>query len=253
MGITHRDIKPQNILMTKNGQMKISDFGAAKQITDKKQDSTPSTPAYGSPQQLKNQDHTDKCDVYALGCMFFQFLVGTTPKWVKCTESFNRVNPEKLRNKLKERNVPEEMIEFLEACLRVEQTVEKQLQSGKKVEDYEKSRLSWERVYLHPLFGGQFTSIPREVVGRNILLTIKTTADSCKVDVAKLLGQQAKNEVIKKEELLKLLKDRKVSGLEDELDRLDEVWGGKGSFLIEDLLEEMKKLDGQQWSNYTSE
>ena len=59
--------------------------------------------------------------------------------------------------------------------------------------------------------------------------------------------------MIKKEELLKLLKDRKVSGLEDELDRLDEVWGGKGSFLIEDLLEEMKKLDGQQWSNYTSE
>ena len=59
--------------------------------------------------------------------------------------------------------------------------------------------------------------------------------------------------MIKKEELLKLLVDRKVSGLEDELDRLDEVWGGKGSFLINDLLGEMNKIDGQQWSNYTPE
>ena len=55
------------------------------------------------------------------------------------------------------------------------------------MEDYEKSRLSWEKVYLHPLIGGEFTSIPREVIGRNILLTIKTTADSCKVDVVNLL------------------------------------------------------------------
>ena len=43
--------------------------------------------------------------------------------------------------------------------------------------------------------------------------------------------------MIKKEELLRLLVDRKVSGLEDDLDRLDDVWGERGSFLIEDLLE----------------
>ena len=59
--------------------------------------------------------------------------------------------------------------------------------------------------------------------------------------------------MIKKEELLKMLSKEKVLGLEDELNRLDEVWGGKGSFLIEDLLGEINKIDGQQWSNYTNE
>ena len=98
--MAHRDLKPQNILLTKEGKLKLSDFGSVLDKTDKKQDSTPLTPAYGSPQQAKNQEHTDKCDVYALGCMFFQFLIGFPPKFAKCTLSFNKADMKKIKIKL---------------------------------------------------------------------------------------------------------------------------------------------------------
>ena len=78
-GLAHRDLKPQNILV-KKGKMKITDFGSAKEQTDKTERKNLLTPKYASPQQCKGRDHTDKCDVYALGCMLFQFFVGVTPK-----------------------------------------------------------------------------------------------------------------------------------------------------------------------------
>jgi len=78
-GLAHRDLKPQNILV-KKGKMKITDFGSAKEQTDKTERKNLLTPKYASPQQCKGRDHTDKCDVYALGCMLFQFFVGLTPK-----------------------------------------------------------------------------------------------------------------------------------------------------------------------------
>ena len=78
------------------------------------------------------------------------------------------------------------MINFLEACLRENESVyiEKE---GKNVEDPQKSRLSWEEVYLHPIFKGQFDQIAREVAGSTILLTMKTKALSNGVDVIKVL------------------------------------------------------------------
>ena len=63
---------------------------------------------------------------------------------------------------------------------------------GKMVEDPERSRLSWEEVYLHPLFGGEFSEIVKEVVGINILLTIKTYATANNVDVLKILQEHTK-------------------------------------------------------------
>ena len=65
------------------------------------------------PQQVKNWEYTDKCDVYAIGCIFFEMLTGKTPQDAKCTLGFNKMNVEKLQNKLTERNVPEEMINFI--------------------------------------------------------------------------------------------------------------------------------------------
>ena len=60
---------------------------------------------------------------------------------------------------------------------------------GKMVEDPERSRLSWEDLYLHPLFGEEFKHIVREVVGSNILLNIKTYATANNVDVLDILEE----------------------------------------------------------------
>ena len=60
---------------------------------------------------------------------------------------------DKINENLKTKGVSQLMIEFLEACLRENESVyiEKE---GKNVEDPQKSRLSWEEVYLHPIFKG---------------------------------------------------------------------------------------------------
>ena len=58
-GMTHRDLKPQNFLVKKEEKkeeiLKISDFGAVMERTDKKSDVSIFTAAYGSPQQARNQ------------------------------------------------------------------------------------------------------------------------------------------------------------------------------------------------------
>lgn len=70
-GIVHRDLKPANILL-KNGIIKIADFGFAKQSDNGSFLRTIlGTPLYMSPQLLKEENYTYKCDIWALGIIFY--------------------------------------------------------------------------------------------------------------------------------------------------------------------------------------
>jgi serine/threonine protein kinase len=80
--IIHRDIKPANIMLTKQGGVKISDFGLAYAqealaITDP--GTFVGTPAYLAPEQIKGQPADVQSDVYALGVMFYEMLSGVNP------------------------------------------------------------------------------------------------------------------------------------------------------------------------------
>ncbi len=81
-GITHRDIKPANILLaTPDGSdIRISDFGAALQAaSDATQISGIGSPAYMSPQQVREMPLDHRTDIYSLGVVMYQLLTGHLP------------------------------------------------------------------------------------------------------------------------------------------------------------------------------
>lgn len=75
-GILHRDLKPDNVMLTHQGVPKITDFGLAKRVFFHLESSQPrefvGTPTFMAPELLESQPATPASDVYALGvCYFF--------------------------------------------------------------------------------------------------------------------------------------------------------------------------------------
>jgi len=80
MGITHRDIKPANILYTGANDVKITDFGAALIATgESTQISAIGSPAYMSPQQVKEHPLDHRTDIYSMGVVMYHLLTGRLP------------------------------------------------------------------------------------------------------------------------------------------------------------------------------
>jgi len=79
-GVIHRDIKPANILLSGEADIKISDFGAALTVAaETTQISGIGSPAYMSPEQVKEQQLTYQTDIFSLGVVMFQLLTGRLP------------------------------------------------------------------------------------------------------------------------------------------------------------------------------
>ncbi|MGN6370334.1 MAG: serine/threonine protein kinase [Phycisphaerae bacterium] len=83
MGIVHRDIKPQNLMLTRSGRCKITDFGLARIDDPADGFAMPvgavGTPTYMAPEVIRREHATPKSDVYSLGCVLVYLLTGKPP------------------------------------------------------------------------------------------------------------------------------------------------------------------------------
>ncbi|GIH05884.1 serine/threonine protein kinase [Rhizocola hellebori] len=83
-GIIHRDIKPGNVMLTPNGQVKVMDFGIARALASGATTMTQTsavigTAQYLSPEQARGEAVDARSDVYAAGCVLFELLCGHPP------------------------------------------------------------------------------------------------------------------------------------------------------------------------------
>jgi serine/threonine-protein kinase len=83
-GIIHRDIKPGNVMLTQNGQVKVMDFGIARALASGATTMTQTsavigTAQYLSPEQARGESVDARSDVYAAGCVLFELLCGHPP------------------------------------------------------------------------------------------------------------------------------------------------------------------------------
>jgi eukaryotic-like serine/threonine-protein kinase len=83
-GIIHRDIKPGNVMLTPNGQVKVMDFGIARALASGATTMTQTsavigTAQYLSPEQARGEAVDARSDVYAAGCVVFELLCGHPP------------------------------------------------------------------------------------------------------------------------------------------------------------------------------
>ncbi len=76
-GVVHRDLKPGNIFLCQDGQVKVLDFGLAHAFGRRRQDG--GTPAYMAPEQMAGAPEDERTDVFALGVMLFEMLSGKLP------------------------------------------------------------------------------------------------------------------------------------------------------------------------------
>ncbi|MBQ9607737.1 MAG: Stk1 family PASTA domain-containing Ser/Thr kinase [Lachnospiraceae bacterium] len=79
-GIIHRDVKPQNVIISKDGKVKVTDFGIAKAATSETITSNVmGSVHYTSPEQARGGYSDEKSDIYSLGIVLFEMLTGRVP------------------------------------------------------------------------------------------------------------------------------------------------------------------------------
>lgn len=78
--VIHGDVKPANVLITHDGQVKLTDFGMARLVShDSRDTSLRGTPAYWCPEQIQGRPQDARSDIFSLGAILYEMVTGTSP------------------------------------------------------------------------------------------------------------------------------------------------------------------------------
>ncbi len=125
--LIHRDIKPQNILITPEGKVKVTDFGIAKSlITDvTKTINIMGTAHYISPEQAKGEVLDHRTDIYSLGIVMYEMLTGDIPfrGGGSIDISLKHINEKPLKPSELIKNIPDKLEKIVMHCLEKDPSV----------------------------------------------------------------------------------------------------------------------------------
>ena len=133
--VFHRDLKPQNILVTDNCIIKITDFGLAKECEENNlSDTICGSPIYMAPEILQNIKYNNKADIWSIGVIFYELLTGETPYKVK---QYNE-----LIDSIKHKDI--KIPSYLKISNNARDLLKKLLI---KTSD---NRITWNEIFIHP-------------------------------------------------------------------------------------------------------
>jgi tetratricopeptide (TPR) repeat protein/TolB-like protein len=123
-GVIHRDLKPQNILVNKDDQIFVSDFGLAKSFEEGAQGMTKTgaflgTPRYMSPEQVEGKPADQRSDLYSYGLMLYEMAVGDVPFTGESTLKvmYQRIQEKPKNPKLLNPSLPNWFVRIIMRCL----------------------------------------------------------------------------------------------------------------------------------------
>ncbi len=123
-GVIHRDLKPQNILVNKDDQIFVSDFGLAKSFEEGAQGMTKTgaflgTPRYMSPEQVEGKPADQRSDLYSYGLMLYEMAVGDVPFTGESTLKvmYQRIQEKPKNPKLINPSLPSWFVRVIMRCL----------------------------------------------------------------------------------------------------------------------------------------